>query len=90
MTDVDAGLFALVGLPGYYPLLPDSPAIDGGNPAGCTDHLGDPLTTDQRGAPRPLDGDDDGEAICDIGSYEFDPAENPITAVYLPVVLRNY
>jgi hypothetical protein len=34
-------------------LLPDSPAIDAGNPNGCTDAQGNPLTTDQRGYPRP-------------------------------------
>jgi CSLREA domain-containing protein len=40
------------------------PAIDAGNPPGCTDSAGAPLTTDQRGAPRP-----DGSA-CDIGAFE--------------------
>ena len=79
----------LSGLMGYHALLPDSPAIDAGNPAGCTDHLGSPLTTDQRGWPRPLDGDGDGDAICDIGSYEFDP-EHPIRQVFLPCIGRNY
>jgi len=47
-----------------HALLPGSPAIDSGNPAGCTDHLGNPLTTDQRGFTRPL------WAACDIGAYE--------------------
>jgi hypothetical protein len=48
-------------------LLPGSPAIDAGNPAGCTDGLGHLLTTDQRGAPRP----DKEDAIgCDRGAYE--------------------
>ena len=91
LIDVDARLFALIGLPGYHPLLPGSPAIDAGNPAGCTDHLGNPLTTDQRGIPRSLDGDEDGDAICDMGSYEFDP-ENPFIAyqVFLPLCTRNY
>jgi hypothetical protein len=48
-------------------LLPGSPAIDGGNPAGCTDGLGNPLKTDQRGMPRP-DKEDTGG--CDMGAYE--------------------
>ena len=90
LGDIDAKLFSLFGLPGYHPLRPGSPAIDAGNPAGCTDHLGDPLTTDQRGSPRPLDGDGDGDAICDIGSYEFDPDEAPLTSVYLPIILRYH
>lgn len=46
-------------------LLAGSPAIDGGDPAGCTDEDGDPLTIDQRGAVRPF-----GER-CDIGAFEF-------------------
>src|SRR5215813_3617403 len=53
-----------------HALLVDSPAIDAGNPAGCTDNVGNVLTTDQRGAARPTDGNGDGVAICDIGSYE--------------------
>lgn len=52
-----------------YALLPGSPAIDGGDDAACPD-------TDQRGAPRPMDGDGDGNAICDIGAYEL---QFPIT-----------
>jgi uncharacterized repeat protein (TIGR01451 family)/CSLREA domain-containing protein len=41
-----------------------SPALDGGNPAGCTDGDGVALTTDQRGQVRPSG------ARCDIGAYE--------------------
>jgi hypothetical protein len=48
-------------------LLPGSPAIDGGNPAGCTDGKGHLLMTDQRGMPRPDKEDSTG---CDIGAYE--------------------
>jgi predicted outer membrane repeat protein len=44
-----------------------SPAIDAGDPAGCTDGHGHLLTTDQRGAPRP-DPEDTGG--CDMGAYE--------------------
>jgi hypothetical protein len=47
-------------------LFPGSPAIDAGNPSGCTDADGNALTTDQRGAPRSVSGDD----RCDIGAYE--------------------
>jgi len=48
-------------------LLPGSPAIDAGNPAGCTDGSGHLLTTDQRGMPRP---DTEDAVGCDVGAYE--------------------
>ena len=48
-------------------LLYGSPAIDGGNPNGCTDSAGHLLKTDQRGMPRP-DKEDTGG--CDMGAYE--------------------
>jgi len=43
-------------------LLPGSPAIDAGDNLGCP-------ATDQRGVGRPLDGNGDGVAVCDIGAY---------------------
>jgi CSLREA domain-containing protein len=66
------------GGPTYtHALLSGSPAIDAGNPGGCTwDHDNDsgtaevPLTRDQRGAPRVTDGDGTNGARCDIGAYE--------------------
>ncbi len=48
-------------------LLPGSPAIDSGNPNGCTDGQGHLLCHDQRGSRRP-DGEDTGG--CDRGAYE--------------------
>jgi hypothetical protein len=48
-------------------LLLGSPAIDAGNPNGCTDGNGNLLKTDQRGYPRPGRKDTGG---CDIGAFE--------------------
>ena len=45
-------------------LLAGSPAIDGGNPAGCTDLAGNLLTTDERGVSRPQPSG----GRCDIGA----------------------
>jgi hypothetical protein len=66
-----------------------SPAIDGGNPAGCTDFSGHILTADQRGFPRP-----EGQA-CDIGAVETDslfvaqevPTLSPIGLALLSLAL---
>jgi cysteine-rich repeat protein len=49
-----------------HALLPGSPAIDAIPFADCTDDVGAPLTTDQRGVTRRAHG-----AGCDIGAYEF-------------------
>ena len=49
------------------PLLSGSPAIDAGDPSGCTDSQGILLKTDQRGMPRP---DREDKAGCDMGAYE--------------------
>ena len=55
-----------------------SPAIDVGNPNGCMSNLtamlpfvDSDLLSDQRGNPRPLDGDNNGTSICDPGAYEY-------------------
>jgi hypothetical protein len=50
-----------------HDLLPGSPAIDAGSP-GCP-----PPATDQRGVARPVDGNGDGIARCDIGAVEYVP-----------------
>jgi hypothetical protein len=50
-----------------HALLPGSVAIDWIPEAMCLDAVGDPLTTDQRGEPRP------GGAMCDVGAFEVQP-----------------
>lgn len=65
ITGLDPKLGPLQGVPSYLPLLPGSPAIGGGDPAGCTDLTGNPLETDQRGLPR--------VGNCDIGAYGLRP-----------------
>lgn len=42
-----------------------SPAIDAGDPAGCTDGEGGTLDVDQRGQPR--------NGTCDLGAFEVQP-----------------
>ena len=52
-----------------FALLPGSPAIDGADNAICA---AAPVSgLDQRGQNRPVDGNNDGTAVCDIGSYEL-------------------
>jgi hypothetical protein len=69
VNNADARLGPLQNNGGPTPTMalhPDSPAIDAGNPGGCSD--GDRLLkTDQRGLPR-FDVED--SSGCDIGAYE--------------------
>ena len=53
-----------------HALQASSPAIDAGNPSGCVDPNGLVLVTDQRGFARPIDGDGNGTARCDMGAFE--------------------
>jgi CSLREA domain-containing protein len=63
-----------------HALLPGSPAIDAGNPGGCTGFGAMPLRGDQRGRPRTANGA--GATRCDIGAFELQRLLN------LPLVLK--
>jgi hypothetical protein len=52
-----------------HALLAGSVAIDA--VTDCTDLDGNPVSEDQRGVPRPFDGDGTGGASCDLGAYEL-------------------
>jgi hypothetical protein len=62
LKGVNPQIGPLVGVSLYHPLAADSPAVNAGNPTGCS-WSGGPLTADQRGAPR--------VGLCDIGAYEY-------------------
>lgn len=80
LTGVSANLGALAGNGGGLPthrLLAGSPAINGGNPAGCLDELGLVLLVDQRSALR--------NGVCDMGAFEFNsPGVATATATTTP------
>ncbi len=61
-------------------LTPSSPAIDAANNDLC------PII-DLVGVARPIDGDGDGVAICDMGAYEW---WQPTAWRYLPIILSGH
>jgi predicted outer membrane repeat protein len=62
-----------------HALLAGSAAIDATfDNLGCVNEVGALLTTDQRGAPRPVG------ARCDVGAFEFSPPRY----LFLPFILR--
>ncbi|MCS6828149.1 MAG: CSLREA domain-containing protein [Caldilinea sp.] len=64
----DPNLAALTGAPAYFPLNSNSPAIDRGDNIACAVT---PVNNEsQNGVTRPVDGNGDAAAVCDIGSYE--------------------
>ena len=80
------GLDPLINSPQNYggrtavrALLAGSPAIDAVPLAHCTGAFGEPLTQDQRGFPRPVNG------LCDIGAFE---GQQPAVGYHLNLV-RN-
>ncbi len=68
-------------------LQPGSAAIDAGDNGACGTV---PVNNiDQRGVSRPVDGNNDGNAICDVGAYEApaDLAQTPTPTSTQPIVL---
>ena len=67
----DPGLSAILDGSGnitvYAPTSMTSPVVDTGDAATC-------LATDQLGTSRPQDGNNDSQAICDLGAYELELA----------------
>ena len=62
-----------------HALLEDSPAVDGGNNSRCE-------ATDQRGVARPIDANNDRNAVCDIGAFE---APQFVFTAFLPMITKN-
>ena len=63
--DIDPGLSPLADNGGFtWTHLPGATAIDHADAAACP-------ASDQRGLPRPVDGDGDGTASCDAGAVEL-------------------
>ena len=68
LSNTNPNLGSLTGSPAHFPLNSGSLAIDAGDNATCA---AAPVSNQsQNGAIRPQDGDGDGSAVCDIGSYE--------------------
>jgi len=73
-------------------IAPVSDAIDGGTNTGSADP-GDGAcpATDQRGETRPVDGDSDNTATCDIGAYEYEPPTyDPECEDVVPAAIEDY
>ncbi len=80
VTDPKVGPLTDNGGPTFTQLLlSGSSALDAGDNSSCP-------VADQRGEPRPQDGDGDGTDTCDIGAVEMPAVDS--WSVYLPVIFK--
>jgi CSLREA domain-containing protein len=86
VSPIDPLLEPLTGSLPYHPLQPDSPVIDAGNPGAVGGPMPSCLQIDQIGRIRPIDGNGDGIAVCDIGAIEYSP--DSINSLFLPVIVK--
>lgn len=83
-TFVQINLGALAGSPAYFPLNAGSAAIDAGSNAICA---ATPVNnTSQNNVTRPIDGNGDANAVCDVGSFEAAAAAAPVPPVTAPTL----
>lgn len=57
--------------------IPGGPAVDAAYLDNCPGALGGNVTTDARGEPKPVDGSETGQNLCDIGAVEYQFDEDP-------------
>jgi hypothetical protein len=91
VTQLDATLKNNGGETYTHRLLAGSNAIDQGYGGCINPDTSQPLPYDQRNESRPIDGNGDGNSICDIGAYEYAPLiavpnfnGPPTTAIVVP------
>ncbi len=77
------------GLTQTIALQVESPAVDHIAPTDCNDVAGNPINRDQRGVPRPLDGNADGGLGCDIGAYELIITDLSLTKTANPITVES-
>jgi len=77
-TQVSSSNLGLSWSGNYLAIDGTSAAVDGGDNGVCS-------PTDQRGWPRPWDGNGDGTVTCDVGAFEYIPG---LASTSMPLVVR--
>ncbi len=70
----------------YVPDLAASDAVDAVPEQFCDDLIGLPLTVDQRGDPRPREGDGNGVPECEAGAIELQESRPPLPPASAPAI----